>query len=567
MKYDDLKEKLDASIDYMKQATRDFSDVNEQVYYRKPVIEDGKMQFSDLVDNTLASYIEKLPKDIVQKIPTFTVDSKEDSKAWDLVYEGILYDYIIDPNTFSSFSLLQKFWETMRAGAIYGGALAYFLYSNINGTATVEYRNVYWRDLYPEAYAGDGNSMNHVFIRGLYTHDDIVNMQENATDKKTKKALEAVLNYGKGAKDRDMPRSAIIQNLPSNLYELFLYIDRKQMILFSDNTGEIIEAEDNVLGELPTEMFYSDYDRISFFGRSLIDMAYPQQQALTSFLRSFIYTADYNTKPAKLVKGMALNEETFDLEKDNTMFLGDSDGDMDLLTIDTEIYRNFNSIYSLLKACILTSLPASSDTSISAEVGDPTYSKTPAGVKDQEAKATIGNNYYRKAFEHFLSNTLNKMLNIFLRESAKAGVPFKLQFGTKYAKLIREEDPRMLDEDNTLVIDPKGIKNVRVNIEFNSTREIAKEEDMKRLQTFISGLFELGKSNAQIGEALKYVLPVLIQELAKNSNLENSDKIAELLKQGLEAVNAQAEQQQEQQAQEQQQALPQQLQANAGGEY
>nr|DAW04683.1 MAG TPA: portal [Caudoviricetes sp.] len=567
MKYDDLKEKLDASIDYMKQATRDFSDVNEQVYYRKPVIEDGKMQFSDLVDNTLASYIEKLPKDIVQKIPTFTVDSKEDSKVWDLVYEGILYDYIIDPNAFSSFSLLQKFWETMRAGAIYGGALAYFLYSNVNGTATVEYRNVYWRDLYPEAYAGDGNSMNHVFIRGLYTHDDIVNMQENATDKKTKKALEAVLNYGKGAKDRDMPRSAIIQNLPSNLYELFLYIDRKQMILFSDNTGEIIEAEDNVLGELPTEMFYSDYDRISFFGRSLIDMAYPQQQALTSFLRSFIYTSDYNTSPAKLVKGMALNEETFDLEKNNTMFLGDSDGDMKLLTIDTDIYRNFNSIYSLLKACILTSLPASSDTSISAEVGDPTYSKTPAGVKDQEAKATIGNNYYRKAFEHFLSNTLNKMLNIFLRESAKAGVPFKLQFGTKYAKLIREEDPKMLDEDNTLVIDPKGIKNVRVNIEFNSTREIAKEEDMKRLQTFISGLFELGKSNAQIGEALKYVLPVLIQELAKNSNLENSDKIAELLKQGLEAVNAQAEQQQEQQAQEQQQALPQQLQANVGGEY
>ena len=159
------------------------------------------------------------------------------------------------------------------------------------------------------------------------------------------------------------------------------------------------------------------------------------------------------------------------------------------------------------------------------------------------------------------------MLNIFLRESAKAGVPFKLQFGTKYAKLIREEDPRMLDEDNTLVIDPKGIKNVRVNIEFNSTREIAKEEDMKRLQTFISGLFELGKSNAQIGEALKYVLPVLIQELAKNSNLENSDKIAELLKQGLEAVNAQAEEQQAQQLQEQQQALPQQLQANVGGEY
>lgn len=65
------------------------------------------------------------------------------------------------------------------------------------------------------------------------------------------------------------------------------------------------------------------------------------------------------------------------------MFLNDEDGNVQLLPIDTTTLQNFPNLYSLLKTVLLTSLPSSSDSSISAGVGDPTYSKTQAGVNYQ----------------------------------------------------------------------------------------------------------------------------------------------------------------------------------------
>src|SRR5689334_2364476 len=87
---DDLVKKLDASQEFMDRVTVGFAERNEKIFYRKPTVtSNGQMEYSELVDNTLASYLEKMPKDVIQKLPTFMCDGHTRSKAEDLVYEFI----------------------------------------------------------------------------------------------------------------------------------------------------------------------------------------------------------------------------------------------------------------------------------------------------------------------------------------------------------------------------------------------------------------------------------------------------------------------------------------------
>ena len=69
---EELIKKLDDSQDFMDKVTTGFLERNERIFYRKPSVnDDGQMEYSELVDNTLASYLEKMPKNVIQKLPSF----------------------------------------------------------------------------------------------------------------------------------------------------------------------------------------------------------------------------------------------------------------------------------------------------------------------------------------------------------------------------------------------------------------------------------------------------------------------------------------------------------------
>ena len=74
---------------------------------------------------------------------------------------------------------------------------------------------------------------------------------------------------------------------------------------------------------------------------------------------------------------------------------------------------------------------------------------------------------------------------------------------------------------------------------------MAKEEDLQRLNAFMTGFFEVAKSDPAMGKGARAAMPLLIKEMAKSSNLESSAKIAEVIEEAL----AQATQEEEEQRQ------------------
>lgn len=553
LKAEDLVEKLDDSQEFMDRVTTGFVERNERIFYRKPPVNtNGQMEYAELVDNTLASYLEKMPKNVIQKLPTFMTDGHSRSKAEDLVYEFIAVKILLRSGSSKGYGLLQKQWIELRNAATFGACAVYLPFENDHGEYTVGEVPIYWGDYYPEAWATNMNSTNFDQFRTLKTEDDIKQLIAGNDDEVggtwDKKGLQEVLDYGAGQTTNKGKANikAAMEGLPSHMYELFKYVDNNWVVDWHYASGTILRIIPNLSHRRRIVGLYSDYDGSSIMGRSLVDMAYGAQQTLTSLLRNFVYTSDYNTDPAKTVKGISLNEDTFNLTKGNTMFLNDEEGKVDLLPIDTTTLQNFPNLYNLLKTVLLTALPASSDSSISAGSGDPTFSKTQAGVNSQDNKADIENNYYRKNYEQYFEMVLENKINIYLAEvksiaDKNNAVPM-ITLDEEYANLVREaltdeeKQGKYVNEKNQVKLDLSNSRGVNITVNFESTRDMAKEEDLKRLNTFMTGFFEAAKSDPSMAKVMRSVMPLLMEEMTKNSNLENSAKISATMQAALKQV-------------------------------
>jgi hypothetical protein len=545
----DLVKKLDDSQQFMDRVTSGFAERNERVFYRKPPVNtNGQMEYAELVDNTLASYLEKMPKNVIQKLPTFMIDAHTRMKAEDLVYEFIAVKILLRSGSSKGYGLLQKQWIELRNAASFGACAVYLPFENDNGEFTVGEVPIYWGDLYPEAWSMNLNATNFTQFRNLKTEDDIKSLINGRDDEVggtwDKKGLQDVLDFGAGqstGKARSVNTKAAMNGLPEHMYELFKYVDENWVVDWHYASSTILRVVPNTSRRRRVIGLYSDYDGSSIMGRSLIDMAYGAQQTLTSLLRNFVYTSDYNTDPAKTVKGISLNEDTFNLTKGNTMFLNDEEGKVDLHPIDTTTIQNFPNLYNLLKTVLLTSLPSSSDSSISSGSGDPTFSKTQAGVNDQAQKADIENNYYRKNYETYFEMALENKLNIYLAEikaiADKNNAVPEIELDEEYANLVREALPEgkenFISADNKVRLNLSNMRGVNVSVNFESTRDMAKEEDLKRLNSFMTGFFEVAKSNPSMEKVMRSVIPLLMEEMAKSSNLENSSKMVAEMKKAL----------------------------------
>lgn len=543
---EELVQMLDDSQDFMDKVAAGFMERNERMLNRKTAVNaDGKMEFSEFADNTLPSYLEKMPKNVIQRLPSFVLDAHTKRKVEDLVYEFVAKKIILRTGSSQGYSLLQKQWIELRNAATFGACAAYLPFERDFGEYTVGEVPIYWGDFYPEAWSSNINANNFNQFRNLKTRADLQKIRDGLDDEQggtwIAGGIDRVLDFGTG-QNSGKPKGntkAEMDGLPDHMYELFKYVDSNWIIDWHYASGTILRVIPNRSGRRRIVGLYSDYDGSSIMGRSLVDMAYGSQMALTSLLRSFVYVSDYNTDPAKTVKGVSLNEDTFNLTKGNTMFLNDEDGEVNLHALDTTTIQNFPNLYQMLLGVLLRSLPSSNET-LPAGSGDPNQSKTQAGVNSQDNKADIENNYYRKNYEQYFEMTLENKMNIYFGEikyiADQNQAVALIELDDEYANLVREEDPTFINDKNEVRLDLSDYRGVNISVDFESTREMAKEEDLKRLQTFMTGLFETAKSDPSMAKVVRAVIPLLTEEMAKSSSLDNSAKIVGEMKAALEQV-------------------------------
>lgn len=240
-------------------------------------------------------------------------------------------------------------------------------------------------------------------------------------------------------------------------------------------------------GKIPIDWMYGDMDGSNPLGRSVIDLIGPLQNLIDSDMQMYQYNRALMLAPPVVKRG-SFNKSRIRFAPNVIIDVGtDPHAKVEPLTIDTSAIQNYPALYGLQKSQLLN-LVSSPDTSISAEIGNPGFSKTPQGVNAQQANISVDDNYIRKMFETWFENWSETAINLYFAE--RTGVEV-IQLDEETADKLRDLaqegkfDPSMLSDDNKIQID---YSSATPALKFEVDASSSKMQDDKKQQDGLTGL-------------------------------------------------------------------------------
>lgn len=428
-------------------------------------------------DGTTSSIIRKTPRRIVQQLPTGVVEADEESPWLDIV-AGFVYRTKILPYADEDYDLIQKSWLAIEGGLTFGSACSYAPFINHDGYFSPDMSLPYWGDIFLQRGKKSGYACSYVFMRSWWQKADIEALIDSesklsAASKKRgekyestwdvtalKKVLDGLTEKDDSAKtpaDKD-------RNLETSGIELVTGFQKgvsAKFLTFNPATQTIVRTKVNKdpRGKMPIDWMYGDIDGNNPLGRGVVELIGGLQNLIDADMQMYQFNRALALAPPVIKYGNIGNFRY----APNTVINARSDPNAKIipLVVDTTAIANYPALYGLQKSQLLN-LVNSPDTSISADVGNPGFGKTPAALNQQKATLSIDDNYIRKMFETWFGNWSETAINLFFAE--RSGVE-ELQLDKETAKKLRrlaEEvdsqgnpkfDVSMLSSDDKILID------------------------------------------------------------------------------------------------------------------
>lgn len=519
-------------------------------------------------DGTTAAIIRKTPHRIVQQLPTGEVES--DAEDWLSVVAEFIYTHKIIPHANQDYSLIQKCWLVIERILTFGFTATYTPFTEHNGYFCSDMKLVYWADIFLQPGKLSDTDSNYIFMRTWWQTSDIDALidAQKKIDKKLRtwdtEALKSVKDFmttkEEKAKTPAERESKVNAQGGVPLIVGFQRGFQAEFITFHLESETVVRTKINKdpRGELPIQFAFGDIDGSNPFGRSLIAYIGSLQNLLDGEVQMYQYNRALMLNPPLIKKGnFSTTQAKF--APNAIIDLGtDITGSIEPLKIDTSALANFPANYGLMKSQILN-IVASPDTSISAEVGNPGFSKTPAGVNTQNAIVSVDDNYLRKQFETWFERWSETAINLYFAE--RTGVE-ELQLDRETADKLRKMaeqgkfDPTLLSDDNKIRIDyDTATPALKFEVDASTSKM---QDDIKQLQS-LTGLTDLLDKSP----FLQQVVPppkqiALWNALVSNSGIENPEELT-IDARDVQMMQQQAMVQQQAAAQAQQQQAAQQL--------
>lgn len=258
---------------------------------------------------------------------------------------------------------------------------------------------------------------------------------------------------------------------------------------FHPQSGIIVRTKVNKdpRGEMPLKFAYGDIDGSNPFGRSVIDLVGGMQNLMDGEMQMYQYNRALQLNPP-LVKRGSWNKNKIKFAPNVIIDMGAGGPDansLEPLKIDTTSLANFPNNYGLMKSQLLNLL-ASPDTSISADIGNPGFSKTPQGVEAGRANLNIDDNYMRKQFETWFERWSEDAINLYFAE--RTGIE-ELQLDSETADKLKDlaEDGKfdlsLLSDDNRIRIDyDSATEKLAFRVDPTSSKEQDDNEQLALIQ-------------------------------------------------------------------------------------
>lgn len=518
-------------------------------------------EYPKTTDGTTASIIRKTPHRVIQQLPTGKVTSI--TEDWLSVIASFIYRKHIIPRANEGYALLQKCWNVVERSLGFGSCPTYTPFVNHNGYFCTDLRLPYWGDIFLQPGKLSDADSNYIFMRSWWQTSDIDALIESqkkiAPDVRTwdvealSKVKDIVVTKEEKAKT-PIEREAAVNEKGG--VELITGFQRGYMSKFYtfhvQNTGTgakptfegtIVRTKPNKdpRGELPISFAYGDIDGSNPLGRSVIELVGGMQNLLDAEMQMYQYNRALQLNPP-LIKRGNFNKNQIVFAPNRIIDVGaNPDADVKPLEIDTTALQRFPDNYGLMKSTMLNLL-ASPDTSISAEVGNPGFSKTPQGVEASKANLSIDDNYTRKQFETWFERWSETAINLYFAE--RTGIE-ELQLDKETADELKK-----LAEQNKFDINLLSPDN-RVRINYDSTTPALKfevdastskqQDEIQQLQSFEGIISLLDKT-----EFLQRLIPPkkqleLYNAVILNSGLNDPSKLTMDDQEAEQAIQAAAQ--------------------------
>ncbi len=537
--------KYHKAVDWTRQWTEPF---DEFVRIARNETEPGTPQeYARVSDGTTASLIRKTPKRIIQQLPTGVVSSDDDNDWLPIVAEFILLNKII-PYANSDYDLIQKFWSTVENGLVVGGQAVYTPFLKRGREFTTDASLVYWGDIFFQPGKKSFYDCDYFFMRSWWQPETIDQILE--ADKKIAEEVEK--NGGEYTSTWD---AKALQEVKKNITtkdaeartraEEKLGIDSSgiEVVMgFQKGVGAIFytgcpanEGEDGTIvrrkknkdprGLPPVDYFYSDVDGSNPFGRSVIEIVGGMQNMIDADMRAYKFNRALGLAPPVLVYGNVDTTQAI-YEANALVDMGDDPKNrIEPLSVDTSAIANYPNIYALNKTQLYALFNSGGDTTVSAEVGNPGFGKTPTALKQQKELMSADDNYIRKNFESFFENWAETAINVYFAE--REGVE-ELQLDRKTADKLRELEKEgkledgFVDSNNKVRIDySTATPALHFRVDASTSKLNGQSEQLEALQLLLQ--IAATPSLSQIIPQEK--LAACWNKIVANSGVEDSEDL------------------------------------------
>lgn len=465
-------------------------------------------EYARVSDGTTASLIRKAPKRVIQQLPTGVITADDDNDWLPIVAEFILLNKII-PYANASYDLIQKFWSSVENGLTVGGQAVYTPFLKHGDEFTTDASLIYYGDIFFQPGKKSFYDCDYFFMRSWWQPETIDQVIESEK-KRVKEAKSAGIEYEstwdiqalKQARKQVVAKDESAKTeteekfgIDASGIQIITGFQRGVGATFyvgcstgEHNDGFIVRRKKNKdpRGLPPVDYFYADVDGSNPFGRSIVEIVGGMQNMIDADMRAYKFNRALGLAPPVMTYGnvdtsQAIYEANAIIEMGN-----DPNNRIVPLSVDTSAINNYPNIYAMNKTQLHALFNSGGDTTVSAEVGNPGFGKTPTAIKQQRELMSADDNYIRKNFESFFENWAETAVNVYFAE--REGVEV-LQLDQKTADRLRHLQQKgkldwdFVTDDNKIEIDySNATPALRFRVDASTSKLNGQSEQLETLQ-------------------------------------------------------------------------------------
>lgn len=381
-------------------------------------------------DGSLAALLIETPMRVLAQMPTGVVKVTDSDEGWFKALADVVWTNTIVPNANTQADLFTKIRIALYRALQYGAQPIYSFFTVRGDYKGADCSLPYVRDVYLEPGKVSDEDSDYIFMDTYYTTmqiDGIIEQAEQAiadgveTSWDPKKLREVKEAHKSDKKDNRAQNAEERSNTQvGESIKLTTIFNRGVDAPFctfsvggSDSDAVIVRerTNDDPTGDLPIHFLYAFEDLINPQGKGQVEISGPTQNVLDYMTQSDVLATQIGLRPPVKIAGNRSNTKLDSLVYGPAQRWLVGEAQVDPVHTATEIYTQFPQRYGLYKTQLMN-MQGTTDASVGSDSGNPSFSKTHAGVELQQARTNAHDNFLRNQVNKAFRQVAKSMLNI-----------------------------------------------------------------------------------------------------------------------------------------------------------